>query len=441
MASTSYRIAPLADTTSTFIYSMPEGKPDVKNHPLTSENAYSRPMVEQKPQKGHSCLFYALNMLRLRIGPNPSPEYQEARKIEKCVSDFRKNLMVLKDKRRESGSEEVNLIAFFSTSINAIHMLRGIDVDLTRAKLIPHRSWVVSTVQEYDRLAASSGVAESSKERAFYAKAKALFEQFIQQDQYAALDDFIRHNYSHENIKLCLDFVNALTLDSKRAYDERVRKDARENLALQLGSQVVVSDALVERDIGSILPYEEVQKRADRLNHLAYAEAAKAMGFQFAPWMPKQTIVDLQECLKKYGPLIVSGRFGGSYYQAPPEQKTVVEGRPIFGWQPKDRRPEPNSHYIFGGYHVVVIMGASINDKAKGGGIVYFVDPKDGSRPTQIDQLNTQKIYAISYDNLTTHAVNDTTNGTYAGTLKSFEYPPSYAELHRYVLYHPRQAG
>ncbi|MES2121609.1 MAG: hypothetical protein V4492_02385 [Chlamydiota bacterium] len=441
MASTSYRIAPLVDTASTFIYSMPEGKPDVKNHPLTPENEDCRPMVEQKPQKGLSCLFYAFNMLRLRVGPNPSPEYQEARKVEKLISDFKKNLMVLKDKRQESAFIEENLVEMFHVNINAIRMLRSIDIDLTRAKLVPQRSLVDSLLREYDRLAQSAGVAEGSGERVIYAKAISLFEQFTKQDQYHDLEYFIRHNYTHENIKLCLDFLSQLTQDPKRAYEEWARKDISENLSLQLGSMALISETAVETAMGSILPYEEIQKRVDRLNHLAYSETAKALGFQFAPWTPSQPLTELQECLKKYGPLVVVGEFGGSHYRVPPEQKEVVAGKPVFGWLPKDRRQDSDlPHRIRGGYHVVVIIGAAINAKAKGGGIVYFIDPMDGSRPSQQDLPNTQKIHAISYDNLTIHAVNDSTNRTYSATLKLSNVPPTYAQLYRYVLYHPRNS-
>ena len=79
------------DNTSV-MYILPPGKPDTKT-PLVSVEEDLRPRVDlSSAKKGQTCFYYALNLIRTRIGPNPPPEFQEARRIEKCISDCRKQI-------------------------------------------------------------------------------------------------------------------------------------------------------------------------------------------------------------------------------------------------------------------------------------------------------------------------------------------------------------
>lgn len=110
---------------------------------------------------------------------------------------------------------------------------------------------------------------------------------------------------------------------------------------------------------------------------------------------PKESIDKLIECLKIEKALIVQGVFGCTRYVNEPRIVQKIAGHPIYGWKPSDRREIDFSSKIG---HAIVIIGASKGGRK--GGYVYFVDPKDGSNPTNPLQ---QKIYVISYQNLITN--------------------------------------
>ena len=73
-------------------YQLPNGKPDPQQ-PCTAATKITdrRRFV---PQKGadcaHTCAYYALNMIRFRIGKNPTSDLQKARDLEESASRYRK---------------------------------------------------------------------------------------------------------------------------------------------------------------------------------------------------------------------------------------------------------------------------------------------------------------------------------------------------------------
>jgi hypothetical protein len=71
----------------------PLGKPD-SNHPIDLQNRVPRARVRQGPQKGETCFYYALNMIRNRIGKNSPSCQMENREFEKIFSGWRKDCSV-----------------------------------------------------------------------------------------------------------------------------------------------------------------------------------------------------------------------------------------------------------------------------------------------------------------------------------------------------------
>ena len=71
------------------------GKPDPQLPP--SDKPRSR--VKQSRQKGDTCWYYALQILRneMKIGKNPLPHQLEKRKIEVMISNYRKSLTKICD--------------------------------------------------------------------------------------------------------------------------------------------------------------------------------------------------------------------------------------------------------------------------------------------------------------------------------------------------------
>jgi hypothetical protein len=77
-------------SSSDFIFRLPPlGKPN----PNESSANPSRSRVVQLPQKpGDTCYYYAMNIIRERIGKNPSEEQKDARQKEALLSSLRKQL-------------------------------------------------------------------------------------------------------------------------------------------------------------------------------------------------------------------------------------------------------------------------------------------------------------------------------------------------------------
>ena len=73
-----------------FVFCPPlPGKPD------PNEPSNSGKRVTQLPQKGDTCPYYALNMIRQRIGKKPTASQLKERAIEKLFSDHRKKTTAL----------------------------------------------------------------------------------------------------------------------------------------------------------------------------------------------------------------------------------------------------------------------------------------------------------------------------------------------------------
>ncbi len=120
--------------------------------------------------------------------------------------------------------------------------------------------------------------------------------------------------------------------------------------------------------------------------------ALKAFGFAEASWDLSKPITDLQETLKLHGPLIVGGAFGKFQYKNDPTSREKIADRTIYGWGAGDRKPiKEGPPYC----QSIVIVGAKSGGPR--GGYVYYVDPTEGSDPTD---PNRQKIYVTTYENL-----------------------------------------
>lgn len=92
----------------------------------------------------------------------------------------------------------------------------------------------------------------------------------------------------------------------------------------------------------------------------------------------------LVENLKNYGPHLVKGKFGKSYYKTDPlKAKTNIKNISIYGWRPKSPRIEKKN------IHFVLIIGADSELKH-----VYFMDPRDPSDPKYPEAA---KVYVVSY--------------------------------------------
>jgi hypothetical protein len=310
----------------------PPGKPDSKK--LPDSTSKQRPRIVQSPQKGDTCMYYALQILRNEKKPikNPeAPRQLQPTAAEKSISKYRK----------------------IQTRID-----QYFPVD--NAKFLAERT--------------ASGV-------------------FTQTD---ALSFMVKH-LSRKDLKEVLDSLyNALTI-----FCEQDEDDDFFHFIEELHSQKIMQARLsLLEENGITLPLHEIKDTKRR--QLAVEDQVKCLmtyvyKAQKSPWHPSQPIEKLIENLNLYGPHLVIGKFGQNFYQTNAiKLPETIAGRTILGWPEHVTRINENE----AAFHAVVIVGATVKEEKS---CAYFIDPLDGSDSSDI---NTQKIYEISYQELKASIAN-----------------------------------
>ena len=268
-----------------------QGKPD---HRLPREIKENRPFVEQQPQQGAACWYYAVKKLREQYGHYPDPSLKERRELEKKVSDYR-----------------------------------------TEIEIAYEQTWNAQIRNEIEMDCGCKNILE---------------------------------------IHQC--FIKSLHIDYERAFyrDQRSQRWKRV-------------------DWNQLAECKQMAYLANLAIRICLFECYK---LRKSSWKPSHPITRLIRELKSYRWIMLHGRFGKHFYQQAPKSKlNQILGRTIWYWE----KDSPQKEAGFLTIHSVVVIGAS-KGKAKGGGVVYFVDPQDGSHPERLEQ---QKIYEISYQNLIDH--------------------------------------
>lgn len=98
----------------------------------------------------------------------------------------------------------------------------------------------------------------------------------------------------------------------------------------------------------------------------------------------------LIKCLRKDGPLMISGLLGRSFYDTTAVTLSEkIDGKTIYGWKGSKLKTEVIEQRQ--ATHVVILVGAAISN---GKGYVYFLDPNDQSKHDNVP------MYKMSYDSL-----------------------------------------
>lgn len=310
----------------------PPGKPDSKK--LPDSTSKQRPRIVQSPQKGDTCMYYALQILRNERKPinHPqAPSHLQPSAAEKSISKYRKI--------------QTRIDQYFP---------------MDNARFLAGRT--------------ASGV-------------------FTQTD---ALSFMVKHLH-RKDLKEVLDSLyNALTI-----FCEQDEDDDFFHFMEELHSQKIMQARLsLLKENGITLPFHAT-KDVKRLQFAIENQVKCLMAYIYkvrkSPWHPLQPIEKLIENLNLYGPHLVIGKFGQNFYQTEAiKLPETIAGRTILGWPGHVTRINENE----AAFHAVVIVGATVKEEER---CVYFVDPLDGSDPSDI---NTQKIYEISYQELTTSIAN-----------------------------------
>ncbi|MBS0605599.1 MAG: hypothetical protein JSR57_01505 [Verrucomicrobia bacterium] len=403
----------LQDNSSSLLYSLSSGKPNTKI-PLVPGESDLRPRVDQSPPKGPTCFYYALNLLRDRIGANPPKEYERKREMEAFISSYRYQIEQL---NRPYQNPEI--------AVDSVFKLIKFDKDLHSVKL--SFPMIIQAIHDAIPLLMSE---YKDALPDLPARAASIIQEFCAQTEYGNLDDYIKNIKHSKFIAIHQKFFQVLGIDPKKRYDNLQKENAKAHID---SSTIHLSEAenrfLLEECLKCTPAWDIlIQKNPAILGIYFQIAVAEAYGFKEAEWRTSQTISSLFQTLKNHGPLYVGGLFGNSYYAKEPTIRQIIEGRSIYGWAPEDRLPATEAGHLFGEQvsagHAIVIIGA-----AKGGskgGYVYFIDPSDGSSATDPSQ---QKIYVISYENFVANV--STTDGRKSDS--RFPLPSD-----RYAWYFPR---
>lgn len=306
----------------TFIFCPP---PPGKPNPLQPYDPKKpRERVVQAGQKGETCFYYALNMLRQRIGKKATPETQHLREMEVKISAIRKKLTTA-DKQYKYHFDFVKnlLIRFQVRSLSR----RDVKTIVTQKILLLN---------------------DQVRDNYFN-----LLKTFTDQNEEDDLLTYIDSQLLKEKMLIKRDFTETLLGESIKNFY----------------SGMNVLDK--EWDSLSVL---ETAWMCDVLFNFCLCER-----YSLAPagWHPNQMIESLFQDVKEHGPLLVFGYHGRGYYDCPPFQLAdAIAGRPIFGWKPNTSRTNEDEKH-----HAVVVVGVNLDKKC-----VYFLDPRDSSGPNEKDQ-------------------------------------------------------
>lgn len=199
---------------------------------------------------------------------------------------------------------------------------------------------------------------------------------FCNQDKFDDLHEFLRNdNFTKRNLFNTI-FLNKLGLKAADMYSEELFEGLR------------------SKGWDEMTPIE----KGPYLDSFAF-RASYQICYQLpeSPWHPSMPISSLISVLETFGPHYVKGMFGKAFYKSQPLiMKDKVQDRTICYWPTRAERVE------IGKSHSIVIVGARQTESSSGG-LVYFIDPSDGSDPSNPEQ---QKIYAMSYNRLCESIVN-----------------------------------
>lgn len=326
------------------------GKPDPREPRL--EGTDSRRRVLQSPQKGKTCWYYGLKLIREQFGKDPHPNFFEERRLEKIASVRRKQKTELDGIYRVHLSYANQFATDPNYTSKKINTLMGARNYLTSISAARHNA---------------SETVRQEAHRVFEA-----LEPFCKQSKFTDLHQFLREVNTIKCNLMNTKFLDELGFDPKLLYI---------------------------KDYPDLKPWSEMtdSEKGPYLDSFAF-QASYQICYKLSesPWHPSQPISSLISALESCGPHYVKGLFGKAFYKsAPLAMKDKVQGRTAWYWPTGAERIEDNKS------HSVVIVGA--REGGTSGGYVYFVDPLDGSDPSNPEQ---QRIYVMSYKRLCESIIN-----------------------------------
>lgn len=328
---------------SIFCPSLP-GKPDPHVSLIPGQQ---RARKDQESQKGNTCIYYALQIVR---NNTKSPKNQKSSE-EKLLSNHRKQITIW---TKKWGEIEYLSQIFYEQFPDCTQNKARLYMQAINKAPNPHQE-LIATLQA-----------------------------FCSQAIYSELSDYIHAAKAEEIATIHTQLLEALKISAEEIEEYcqttfRIPSEALRNpysFALQ-----------VPEDQRHQLIKSTIAVREGVLTGLYVRKAAGIYKFHTSSWTPEQPITELIRQLQLHGQHLFFATLGTSFYAASPLRlKDSIEGRPVFGWSPNAPRLEQHAA------HTIVVVGAELIGER---GYVYFVDPNDA---TKAGQLETQKIYKVSYE-------------------------------------------
>ncbi len=254
------------------LYAIPPGKPDPNERCIEGEDTRSR--VIQSSCKGNSCWYNVFNFLRKRIGKDPVEALQEARRIEKIISSYRKQSDVLYD------FQPIPVEILCNEEVNAkLSMLTKSNIK----ELLLDKS-------DIDKLPVQEGTALIQA-----------INEFLAQNTDNNFYDFLLNGFTNRYFSMASSFLRNLNLDPNVIIAGEKQSFRSKNI-----SKVTES------------PTDETLLTLSLFDAYIYKVVAEKYELQRSEWTPLAGYTGLFKELKAGGPLAICGSFGRNAYTEEP---------------------------------------------------------------------------------------------------------------------------
>lgn len=339
----------LEKTDNSILYEVAAGKPNPKQKCVVNEDQRNR--VIQSAYKGNTCWYYTLNFIRKRVGCEPCEELVKEREIEKLCSL----------RRKAQTKHENSLPAIADQLQSQVGFETLVGIDLEKAKFFIKNK---KTIQP---------IFESPEALEGCPSLFPFIEEFLKEGKCKNMHEFLLIKKFNTRNEINMQFLSSFNLSIEKLFESEMSEES----------------GYKDTDWEKL----DAVKRGAFLDFFVRDVSAKAYGLQKSFWSPLKGIESLIDELKKKGPLFIGGLLGKPFYIDEPFKMSQKLGeRDIYAWRPGAKR-----HPVMIVGHSVLLVGAKkIQDKA----FVYFIDSRDASDPKD---KSTQKIYMISFNNLTSN--------------------------------------
>jgi hypothetical protein len=272
------------------------GKPDTR-FPLDPLLRTPRPRTFQPPQKGDTCLYYAMLRIRMRVGKKPTEQFAVLREAEKSASAWRKGKSRIDEnfKWKLSFAQQEAPVYGLVTKKNIAAVLKEAD-DL----LLP-----------------------GNKE-----KVCALYEEFSK----STFDDLLDFVKAHYYTELCM-------------HDQAYLSEHRIPLEYLYNSEIESALSCKWEDLDALTKTHMIANCVFRVTYEKY-------GLRKSSWHPSHPIHELGNQIEAHGPHMILGQFGEEFYEQGPFLARKIQERGIYGWRPHAKRIDKGRDL-----HGIVLVG------------------------------------------------------------------------------------